>query len=91
MDASIDPDVELLADVPIVGALEDLFHRQPIAVRLTEPAVAAPVTAPRVIALTGACGAGKSSVLRMVAERVWDRHGVAMCRWTPRCTAAHRR
>jgi len=31
---SIDPNVELLADVPIADAAEDLFDRQRLAVRL---------------------------------------------------------
>jgi hypothetical protein len=47
-------------------------------VRLTELAAAAPVTAPRVIALTGACGEGKSSVLRMVAALVAARPALAI-------------
>jgi Cdc6-like AAA superfamily ATPase len=75
---SIDPSVELLPDIPIPGAHEDLLDRQRVAVRLLELANAAPVTAPRVIALTGACGAGKSSVLQMVSELVVGRSEIAM-------------
>jgi len=75
---SIDPTVELLADIPISDAAEDLFDRQRLAVRLAELAATAPVTAPRVIALSGACGEGKSSVLRMVSAVVAARPGLAI-------------
>ncbi|MFN0245549.1 MAG: P-loop NTPase fold protein [Kofleriaceae bacterium] len=78
MGEVIDPRVELLADVPILGAAEDLFERRPIATRLVELAVAEPMTLPRVVALDGPCGAGKSSVLRMVAEIVAERAGLAI-------------
>jgi len=65
--SDIDPDVELLADVPIAGTEEDLLGRQPCAIRLAELAIAPPETKPRVVALTGACGAGKTSVLNMAS------------------------
>jgi len=46
-DAEIDPNVELLADIPIAGPEEDLMDLGRLAQRLVELAVAAPVTAPR--------------------------------------------
>jgi hypothetical protein len=61
----IDPDVELLADIPISGPDEDLMDHGRVALRLVELAVAGPVTAPRMVALTGPAGGGKSSVLRL--------------------------
>lgn len=75
---AIDPKVELLADIPILGAQEDLFEHRRLARRLIELAVAVPMTVPRVLALTGPSGAGKSSVLQMVSELVVGRHGLAM-------------
>jgi hypothetical protein len=74
---AIDPDVELLADVPIVGPEGDLFARGAVARRLVELAVAAPVTAPRVVALTGGPGTGKTSLLRMVTAILTDTPGVS--------------
>ena len=68
VDAEIDPNVELLADIPIAGPEEDLMDLGRLAQRLVELAVAAPVTAPRMVALTGPSGGGKSSVLRMVSS-----------------------
>jgi hypothetical protein len=76
--AQIDPDVELLADIPIAGVDEDLLGRAPIALRVAELAIAAPVTAPRLVALTGDAGAGKSSVLRMAANIISTRAGHAL-------------
>ncbi|HEY5936051.1 MAG TPA: P-loop NTPase fold protein [Kofleriaceae bacterium] len=74
----IDPNVELLADIPIAGPEEDWLDRGRIADRLIELAVAGPPTAPRVVALTGEPGAGKSSVLRMVTARLAEAPGVAL-------------
>ena len=74
----IDPNVELLADIPITGPEEDWLDRGRIAQRLIELATAAPPTAPRVVALTGEPGAGKSSVLRMVTAQLGDAPGVAL-------------
>jgi hypothetical protein len=65
--AAIDPDVELLPDVPIAGPEGDLFERGAVAQRLVELAIAAPVEAPRVVALTGGAGTGKTSLLRLVS------------------------
>lgn len=76
--APIDPDVELLADVPILGPDEDLFDRGQLAARVAELAIAGPPTAPRLVALTGDSGAGKSSVLRLVTANIGARAGLAM-------------
>ena len=70
--AHIDPNVELLPDIPIAGPQEDLFDRARLAVRLVELAIAGPAMAPHVVALAGGAGAGKSSVLRMVTALVAD-------------------
>ncbi len=78
MVGDIDPNVELLPDVPIAGPEEDLFARSSIARRIGELAIASPVTAPRLVALTGDSGAGKSSVLRMVTARLGAQAGIAM-------------
>jgi len=75
---TIDPNVELLADIPISGPEEDWLDRGRIAQRLIELATAAPPTAPRVVALTGEPGAGKSSVLRMMTARLADAPGIAL-------------
>jgi hypothetical protein len=69
---AIDPDVELLPDVPIPGADGDLFERGRVARRLVELAIAQPVTAPRVVALTGGPGTGKTSLLRMATPLIAD-------------------
>lgn len=76
--APIDPNVELLPDVPIAGPEEDLFARGPVARRLGELATAGPVTAPRLVALTGDGGAGKSSVLRMLTAELGAEAGLAL-------------
>lgn len=74
----IDPDVELLPDIPISGAAEDLFERGRIARRLAELAIAGPVTAPRLVALTGEAGSGKTSVLRMLTSQLGTQAGLAV-------------
>ena len=74
----IDPNVELLADIPIAGVAEDLLARAPIAQRLVELACAEPLAAPRAVGLVGASGAGKTSVLRMVTELLTARGDVAV-------------
>ncbi|MBA3455846.1 MAG: AAA family ATPase [Deltaproteobacteria bacterium] len=74
----IDPDVELLADVPILGPEEDLFDRVLLASRVAELATAGPPTAPRLVALTGDSGAGKSSVLALVSAVIGELGGLAM-------------
>ena len=78
MATAIDPDVELLADVPIAGPEEDLFDRAGVAHRLGELAIAGPATAPRLVALTGDGGAGKSSVLRMATAQLGTQAGISL-------------
>ena len=78
MAGEIDPDVELLPDVPISGPEEDLFGRAALARRLGELAMAGPASAPRLVALTGESGAGKSSVLRMVTAQLGAQAGIAL-------------
>jgi hypothetical protein len=73
----IDPDIELLPDVPIAGPDGDLFARKAVAERLVELASAAPIAAPRVVALTGGAGTGKTSLLRMATALLADRGGAA--------------
>lgn len=77
MTQDIDPNVELLSDIPISSAEEDLFRGHLLAIRLTELVTAAPAVVPRVVALTGPCGAGKSSILNMVSAMVAARPDVA--------------
>ncbi|MCB9559002.1 MAG: hypothetical protein H6709_21805 [Kofleriaceae bacterium] len=66
----LDPGVELLPDVPIPGPDADALGRGPVAARLVELACAQPVEQPRVVALVASAGAGKTSVLRLVAARL---------------------
>jgi hypothetical protein len=74
----VDPGVELLADMPIGSAGEDLLDRARFANRVVELACAQPVIAPRVVAVNGDPGSGKSSLLRMVTELLGTKTGVAM-------------
>lgn len=74
---TLDPGVELLPDVPISSAEADLLDRGGVALRLVELACALPLAAPRVVALTGAGGAGKTSVLNLAVAQLADRGGVA--------------
>lgn len=71
-----DPDVELLADAPVVRPSDDLLARAPIAARLVELACAQPHAAPRAVALVGDAGAGKTSVLNLAAALLTDRPDV---------------
>ena len=45
-NGAVDPEVELLPDVPISDPSEDLFDRSRLAVRLAELAVAGPPSSP---------------------------------------------
>lgn len=74
----LDPDVELLPDVPIAGPAEDLLERGAVAERLVELACAQPLHAPRVVGLVGGPGAGKTSILRLADARMMDRGDVAV-------------
>ncbi len=76
--ADLDPAVELLPDVPITNPDADLLGRAPIARRLCELACAQPLAAPRVIALCGGDGSGKSSVLNLAASMLVERADVAL-------------
>ncbi|HUQ03277.1 MAG TPA: P-loop NTPase fold protein [Kofleriaceae bacterium] len=74
---AIDAGVELLPDVPVSRSDEDLLGRAPVAARLCELACAEPAGTPRVVALAGGAGAGKSSVLNLAAAMLQDRAGIA--------------
>lgn len=74
---AIDPGVELLPDVPVSRSDEDLLGRGPLALRLCELACAEPAATPRVVALAGGPGAGKSSVLNLAAALLGERAGIA--------------
>jgi len=74
---SIDPGVELLTDAAISTVEDDLFARIPVAQRLIELASAAPVTAARVVALTGGPGTGKSSLLNITTALLAERDDLA--------------
>lgn len=73
----IDPGVELLPDVPVSRSEEDLLGHGQVALRLCELACAEPAATPRVIALAGGAGAGKSSVLNLAAGMLAERAGIA--------------
>lgn len=72
----IDPGVELLPDVPITAADEDLLGRAPIAQRVCELACTLPLAAPRVIGVVGGAGSGKSSILNLAAASLMERGDV---------------
>ena len=74
---AIDPGVELLPDVPVSRSEEDLLGRGPLALRLCELACAEPAATPRVVALAGGPGAGKSSALNLAAALLGERAGIA--------------
>ncbi len=74
---AIDPAVELLPDVPVSRAEEDLLARGPLALRLCELACAQPAATPRVVGLAGGPGAGKSSVLNLATALLADRGDLA--------------
>ena len=74
----LDPAVELLSDAPVSHPKEDLLARAPIARRLVELACAQPAAQPRAIALVGAAGAGKTSVLNLANGTFADREDVAL-------------
>lgn len=73
----IDPGVELLIDTPVMTLAGDTLARKGVAQRLVELATAAPLAQPRVVALTGGAGTGKSSVLNMASEILRDHPEVA--------------
>src|SRR4051812_9832188 len=75
---ALDADVLLLADVPIVGAAEDLLARRPIAVRLGELACAQPPAAGRAVGLVGPSGSGKTSIIHMAVELLAGRADLAV-------------
>jgi hypothetical protein len=74
---AIDAAVELLPDVPVSRSEEDLLGHGALAVRLCELACAEPAATPRVVALAGGAGAGKSSVLNLAAAMLQERGGIA--------------
>lgn len=74
---AIDPGVELLSDAAITTVEDDLFARIPVAQRLIELASAAPITAARVVALTGGPGTGKSSLLNVTTALLSERDDLA--------------
>lgn len=74
----LDPAVELLPDVPVSHPDEDLLERAPYARRLVELACAQPAGTPRVIALVGTAGSGKSSVLNLATGQLLDRGDVSV-------------
>jgi dephospho-CoA kinase len=73
----IDPGVELLLDAPVMTLEADSLARKGVAQRLVELATAAPLAQPRVVALTGGAGTGKSSVLHMASTILRDHPEVA--------------
>ncbi|HVV87081.1 MAG TPA: P-loop NTPase fold protein [Kofleriaceae bacterium] len=73
----IDPGVELLIDVPITTLDGDTLARKGIAQRLVELATAAPLAQPRVVALTGGAGTGKSSVINLASAILREHPEVA--------------
>ncbi|MBK9030744.1 MAG: AAA family ATPase [Myxococcales bacterium] len=74
---AIDPGIELLPDVPIAGARDDLLGRAPLAERLIEVACAQPTAQPRVVGLVGTAGAGKTSVVRLAQAALAERADAA--------------
>lgn len=77
-ESLIDPNVQLLADVPIPGATDDLLGRRSFALRLVELACAPPLAAPRAVGLVGTGGSGKTSIVRMALELLSQRGDLAV-------------
>ena len=75
---AIDPGIELLPDVPISRAADDLLGRGPLAERVVELACAEPAAMPRVVGVVGAAGSGKTSLLRLVHAQVSERGDAAV-------------
>lgn len=73
----LDPGVELLPDAPVVGPGDDLLGHGAVAERLVELACAAPLVMPRVVAVVGASGAGKTGILNLVGARLGERGDAA--------------
>jgi len=74
---NIDPTVELLDDAPIQHADDDRLDRRHVAARIVELAAAAPATRPRVVALIGPPGSGKTSTLNLATALVVARPELA--------------
>lgn len=74
----IDPAVELLMDVPVTTLEGDALARKAVAQRLVELACAQPLAQPRVVALTGGAGSGKSSALNLAAVILREHPEVAL-------------
>ena len=74
----IDPGVELLLDTPITTLDGDTLARKGVAQRLVELATAQPLAQPRVVALTGGPGTGKSSTLNLAAAILREHPEVAL-------------
>lgn len=75
---AIDPGIELLPDVPISRATDDLLGRAPLAARVVELACAEPAAMPRVVGVVGTAGSGKTSLLRLVHAQVSERGDAAV-------------
>ena len=76
--SDLDPAVELLPDVPVAHPDEDLLARAPVAQRLVELACAQPAATPRAVALVGAAGSGKTSVLNLATGLLGERADAAL-------------
>jgi dephospho-CoA kinase len=74
----LDPGVELLLDVPITTLEADTLARKAVAQRLVELATAQPLAQPRVVALTGGPGTGKSSTLNLASVILREHPEVAL-------------
>ena len=74
---AIDPGIELLPDAPIAGPPDDLLARGLLAERAVELACAQPSGQPRVVAVVGGAGVGKTSVLRLMAALIDERADAA--------------
>ena len=74
----IDPGVELLLDTPVTTLDGDTLARKGVAQRLVELATAQPRAQPRVVALTGGPGTGKSSVLNLASAILREHPEVAL-------------
>lgn len=70
-------------DEPISEADDDLLHRGEFVRKITERVLAVPIGTPFTLAISGPWGAGKTSVLSMIAVELRNRHRIVTIPFNP--------